>query len=254
MGSNLPVETPTLSPSRAPTLFLLLTLTAAIAAPIIGSRIYTGEVIWPLVIGGFSASCLAFLAALAWDRHQRAELEYRETDAEQRHIETAAEKEAETRRLEACYRFSAIVLELERLQESLTRTSYEQRRFKHFFPDLPVGSFSSASVALGMIISNYGLLADLATFYGQVEELRWRLRHKALASTDEATMNPLIDSLASDLALTADSLIIRVREQVDAPDIERVPMTETETDTFVVSRRQLTGIIRALDPTPGDKV
>jgi len=75
--------------------------------------------------------------------------------------------------------------QLERLKASIDRAKREQHNYKHFFPDLPTGTWAAASGPLGLIVSNYELMADLSTFYGHVEELRWRLRFKADAATDD---------------------------------------------------------------------
>jgi hypothetical protein len=223
--------------------FLMVGLVLAVVGPIITNNYYDGELIWPLVTGGFTGAVLAFLVALAWDRHQGAVQEAKQAAAEQRRQEEELRKEQERRTLEAKRRFSAIALELERLQASINRTMAEQHEYKHFFPDLPTGSWRAASGPLGMIVSNYGLMADLSTFYGHVEELQWRLRFKADPNVDESQVSPLIAGLAGQMAASIEELIGQVRRQVSKPDVESVLSDGGGT---VVSRRQMTGAIRVI--------
>jgi hypothetical protein len=230
---------------------LVLSLLAAVIAPIIAAFYYTGEIIWPLVICGYSGAALAFLTALAWDRHSRLQEEARQADADRRRTEERLAQEQQRRVIEAKRRFGALELELQRLKASIDRTKREQANYKHFFPDLPTGSWSAASGPLGVIVSDYELMADLATFYGHVEELRWRLRFKAESSTDETMVNSMIDTFVSQMADAIDTLLEQVREQVRNPLVEQVvgaPQTQRPATQAVSRRRQFTGAIRAQTP------
>jgi hypothetical protein len=223
---------------------LLLVIIVSIIAPFLTAVFYGGNATWTSMATGFSATALAFLVALAWDRRQRALAELRETEAERRREEAARVTEQERRATEARRRFSAVALELERLQSSLKRTVDEQTRYSYFFPDLPSGSWRSAGAPLGMILSNYGLMADLSTFYGQVEELQWRLRFKAQPEVDQAAVNPIIDALARQMLSDVAVLLAHVRRQISQPDVQPV---SDDSGGLVVARRQLTGAIRAVD-------
>jgi hypothetical protein len=227
-----------------PVQLLLVGLLLGVVGPIVTDFFYDGEFIWPLVVGTFTATVLAFLVALQWDRHQAVRQEVRNVAAELRQQEAELRKEQERRTLEAKRRFSAIGLELERLQASINRTMAEQHNYKHFFPDLPTGSWRAASGPLGMIVSNYGLMADLATFYGHVEELQWRLRFKADPGVDDEAVSPLISGFVGQMAISVEELIRDVRKQVARPDVESVLSDGGGT---VVSRRQMTGAIRVID-------
>ncbi|MDX6512832.1 MAG: hypothetical protein QOE36_2336, partial [Gaiellaceae bacterium] len=169
--------------STRPLQLLMVALLVAVIAPIFGAQWYTGEIMWPLVIGGYSSAALAFTTALFWDRHSRLQDEARQSEADRHRVAERLRQEQERRVVEARRRFGALELELERLKASIDRTKREQHNYKHFFPDLPTGSWTAASAPLGLIVSNYELMADLATFYGHVEELRWRLRFKAETDT-----------------------------------------------------------------------
>jgi hypothetical protein len=234
-----------------PFLVLCLSLLTAVVAPFIGVIFYPGELIWTLVIGGYSSAALAFLTALAWDRHSRLQEEARQNDAERRRNTERLQQEQERRVIEAKRRFGALELELLRLKASIDRTKREQANYKHFFPDLPTGSWQAASGPLGVIVSDYELMADLSTFYGHVEELRWRLRFKAETSTDETMVNSMIDTFVSQMADAVDTLLEQVREQVRNPLVEQIvgaPQTQRTQAQGVVRRRQFTGAIRAQTP------
>ncbi len=226
---------------------MTLSLVAAVVAPIVGAHYYTGEIMWPLVIGGYSGAALAFTTALFWDRHSRLQDEVRQNEAERRRAAERLQHEQERRVVEAKRRFGALELELERLKASIERTKREAHNYKHFFPDLPAGSWAAASGPLGVIVSDYELMADLATFYGHVEELRWRLRFKADASVDEAVVNPIIATFVAQMAEAVDVLLEQVREQIVNPQVEQI-VGAPQRPTRVARTRQFTGAIRAQTP------
>ena len=228
---------------RWPTGLLIISVVVSLVTLVLSSIWYGGAQTWPSMITNFAATSIAFLIALAWDRRQRAVAGWKEDEAERRRAEAQRLAEQEQRKIEGQRRFSAIALELERLQGSLTRTVSEQPDYKYFFPDLPDGSWQAGRGALGMIISNYGLLADLSTFYGHVGELRWRLRFKAEPGVDEAAVSSIIDVLARQMLSDVETLIDQVRKQVLRPD---VAVVADGSGGIVAGRRQLTGAIRAV--------
>src|SRR4249919_2739113 len=83
--------------STRPLQLLLLSLVAAVVLPFIGAHYYTGEIIWPLVIGGFSGAALAFTSALFWDRHSRLQDEVAQTEAERRRVAERLQQEQDRR-------------------------------------------------------------------------------------------------------------------------------------------------------------
>jgi hypothetical protein len=228
---------------------LVLSLAAAVAAPIAMIVLWPKDVHvnLPLEIAGYSGAALAFLSALAWDRHSRLQEEARQAETERRRTALRLEQEQERRTIEAKRRFGALELELLRLKSSIDRTKREQHSYKHFFPDLPTGSWLAASGPLGVIVSDYELMADLSTFYGHVEELRWRLRFKAQADVDADQVNSMIDTLVTQMADAIDVLLEQVREQVADPRVEQIAgVAAQRSPTRTVSRRrQFTGAIRA---------
>jgi hypothetical protein len=254
-GSGAAESPPTTTQRRqlgaagTPLRLLVLSLVVAIVAPFVGAIVYSGELIWPLVIGGYSSAALAFTTALFWDRHSRLQDEVRQNEAERRRVADRLQQEQERRILEAKRRFGALELELQRLEASIERTKREQANYKHFFPDLPTGSWAAASGPLGVIVSDYELMADLATFYGHVEELRWRLRFKADPATDESVVNPLIDTFVNQMADAVAVLLEQVHEQIENPQVEQIVGAPQGQRPARVSRtRQFTGAIRAQTP------
>jgi hypothetical protein len=230
---------------------LFIALAAAVVAPIYAWATELESEIWLLEIAGYSGAALAFLTALMWDRHSRMQEEARQTEAERTRTTQRLEQEQERRVIEAKRRFGALELELLRLKASVDRTKREQHGYKHFFPDLPTGSWQAAAVPLGVIVSDYELMADLSTFYGHVEELRWRLRFKAQADVDEASVNSMIDTLATQMADAVDVLLEQVREQIETPHVEQIvgaPQVQRTSKRTVSRRRQFTGAIRAQSP------
>lgn len=230
---------------RWPLGLLLVTVLVSISSLITSAIVWGASTTWPSVITNFAATAIAFLVALAWDRRQRAVADLAELAAEAKREQAARLAEQERRETEARRRFSAIGLELERLQGSLQRTVDEQHKYKYFFPDLPSGSWQAGGGPLGMIIANYSLMADLSTFYGQVGELQWRLRFKAEAGVDDAAVSPIIAGLASQMLSDIALLQAQVRRQVANPDV--MPIEGVDSGGHVVARRQLTGAIRAVD-------
>jgi hypothetical protein len=233
--------------STRPLQLLILSLGAAVVLPFIGAHYYTGEIMWPLTIAGFSGAALAFTSALFWDRHLRLQDEVKEAEAERRRAQQRLQEEQERRVIEAKRRFGALEVELTRLKASIERTKLEQHNYKHFFPDLPTGTWGSASGPLTMIVADYELMADLATFYGHVEELRWRLRFKADAAVDAEAVNPIITTFVTQMADAVDVLLEQVREQIVSPEVEQI-VGVTRRPTRVARTRQFTGAIRAQTP------
>ena len=231
-----------------PWALLLAGVGVAVSTPFVVARSYGADLTWPALATSFSSTCLAFLVALAWDRRQRSVADRKEDAAEARREEAELRAALDRRKLEATRRFAAIAIELERIESSLRRTVAEQHRYKYFFPDLPTGSWNASNEPLGRIVANYGLMADLSTFYGQVEEMRWRLRFKAAAGVDDAEVSPIVDGLARSLLADVGELRAEVAKQRERPEVESV-LVEPEPGR-PAGRRQLTETIRVLDLAP----
>src|SRR4051794_41441178 len=87
--------------STRPLQLLVLSLIVAVAAPIIGAHFYTGEIIWPLVIGGYLSAAPAFSTAPFLDRHSRLQDEARQSQAERRRGTPRPPQEQDPRGLRA---------------------------------------------------------------------------------------------------------------------------------------------------------
>jgi hypothetical protein len=133
---------------------------------------------WPGLIAGFLGTLFAFLLALAWDREQARQRLERETT------------ELETRRVtEARRRFAVVQAELRKNEKSLEaldgafqRKPGSAEEFRYRFapvnPQLLEGAWTASAPRLSELVADYELIADLATVYGRIEELRWRLRFR----------------------------------------------------------------------------
>jgi hypothetical protein len=62
------------------------------------------------------------------------------------------------------------------------------------------------------------LIADLATAYGRIEELRWRLRYRT--EHERTRIDPLILQLAVELRDEVEDLLERVEQQIAEPDVQ----------------------------------
>jgi hypothetical protein len=225
-------------------LLLILGIAVAVGTPFLSSVSYGADLTWPALATNFSSTLLAFIVALAWDRRQRGVADRKEAALEAQRAASSRQAENERRQLEARRRFAALELELERVEASLRRIAEEGHNFRYFFPDLPTGSWAASSAPLGLIVANYTLMADLSTFYGQVEEMRWRLRFKASNDADADEMSPLVSALARELLRDVSHLSASVARQVEEPEVEPVLASTT---SRLVSRRQLTETIRTID-------
>jgi hypothetical protein len=172
---------------------------------------YGAESLLPAFVTGFAGTLLAFILALRFegDRERR-----RAAVAE---VELRARRETEVRR-----RFEPIRAELEKNAKSLDElrgldtpppSGFELRN-----PQLLEGAWIANAPRLSELIADYELIADLATAYGWIEELRWRIRYRtehASARLDGMTA-PLVEELRAEVA----DLIERVKEQVAVPDVQ----------------------------------
>jgi hypothetical protein len=92
---------------RWPFGLLVVVVLIAIVTPIATAQIYSSADTWTGMATNFSATSLAFLIALAWDRRQRALAELQEAEAERRREEALRAREQERRETEAQRRSSS---------------------------------------------------------------------------------------------------------------------------------------------------
>lgn len=152
---------------------------------------------------GFGASLLAFAVALAWE-HRREQRELERELARHEHAiaaeVAAAQKKAKE---EIARRLEAVHDELEVNERGLAALLEQFSQLRSggaFVPVLPLlldGAWKANAPGLGRILEPF-LHSALVIFYGELEELRFRVRYRAEAKTEQ--LNQSIDELARSLA------------------------------------------------------
>jgi hypothetical protein len=71
---------------------------------------------------------------------------------------------------------------------------------------------------LSELIADYQLIADLATTYGRIEELRWRIRYRT--EQQRTSLDKAIRHLAGELRDEVDKLLERIRRQIEQPSVQ----------------------------------
>jgi hypothetical protein len=216
---------------RSPeTLFGLAILAAAVGGALIlwvfGNEPYLVE-----LGSGFGASLLAFVVALSWERRrEQRELE-REIEREQRELEREIEREEERAKEEIRRRLIQISNELkgneraiEALLEELAKPGSGAGS-----PFVPVpqllldGAWKANAPSLGLILEHF-LADDLRIIYGELDELRLRVRYRARAQSHE--FDSEIEELAARVkdkllgTAAARGLIERVEEASRSPSLD----------------------------------
>jgi hypothetical protein len=199
----------------------------SVVGAIVSIAVYGSGSFIPGLFGNFAASLGAFMLALAWER-----------DRERRQLDQAARELEQRRVTEVRRRFASVKVELEKNAESLaflsravTKATKESPLFQAVHPQLLEGAWSANAPHLSELVADYELIAKLATTYGRIEELRWRIRYRTDHVTtilDEMT-EPLINELREEVA----DLVERVRAQVDEPSVQ--PLGLQHTASFAAS-------------------
>lgn len=204
---------------------------------------YGGPVFWPVLIGGFGASLGAFVLALSWDhekeRRERAAAEQGRKDdweRERQYVQEQLVTEARRR--------------LEPIREELRRDAESLRALKEAFdmqaplPDLILSpelldfAWAANGPRLSQILADVDLVSKLATTYGRMEELRWRLRQR----TSYMGFNPsmahaiamMTEPLVVELATEVDDLRTRVDQQAEKPDVQELGVLVTGAASLAV--------------------
>jgi hypothetical protein len=190
---------------------LLVAAVVATAGAVVVIVVYGAGSLIPGLVGGFVASLLAFVLALSFER-----------DQELRRLKRGAEEQQDERTTEVRRRLESIRAELEKNAESLRDLkidpkSIEVPEFVFVNPQLFWGAWTANAPRLSELLADYELVADLATTYDRLEELRWRLRYRTESRSKELdkTTAPLVDELRKEV----DDLIERVRREVGKPNV-----------------------------------
>jgi hypothetical protein len=174
---------------------------------------YGGASYWPSLLATLVAVVLAF------------EFERRR---ERRALERAEESLTRRRETEARKRLLALQDELERNQISIDGIAKELQHvppgvFALIHPQLLDGTWSSSGERLGDLLAEYDLVARVSTFYGRLEELRWRVRYRTQAS--DSAVDTMTLALAVEMQPEVAELIKKVQAQERAPEVRPVGVT-----------------------------
>jgi len=204
--------------------WLLVAVAAFVVLTVVVLNRYGGISYWPGLATEFGASLAAFMLALEWEAHrERAALERTERTAN------------EARHTEARKRLLALEGELKRNKVSIDtlaaqlpeRPSGAVNDLLH--PELLDGAWTSSGERLGDLLAEYGLVGELATFYGRLEELRWRIRHRTHAR--DSYLDGMTKALAEEMQREVDSLLERVARQAADPEVRAVGLSHVNSAT-----------------------
>jgi hypothetical protein len=203
---------------------------------------YGGPSFWPGLLGNFGASLAAFVLALSWDHDMERRRATRESDSHQADRRLEAEAMEDRLVTEARRRLEPVSEELRRNKASLAMLATEfasgtpaPGRILH--PELLDGAWAANATSLTQILADYELVSKLASTYGRIEELRWRLRQRTafmatapgLAAALDGMTKPLIDELVVEVT----DILERVATQIDQPTIQQLGVISSDAATVV---------------------
>jgi hypothetical protein len=176
---------------------------------------YGGALYWPALLSQFGATLLAVVLALGIDSR-------RERRALERHERSLADE----RTSEARKRLLALLVELERNQSSIEsivrglRRNPPEGELNLLHWQLLDGTWASSGERLGDLLAEYDLVAELSTFYGRLEELRWRIRYRTQAR--DSAIDQITLDLAEEMRAEVAGLIDKVRAEEGNPVVRPV--------------------------------
>jgi hypothetical protein len=237
-----------------PSPFLTVVVVLAVVPVVVGLWWYGDRSIWPGWIGNFSATLLAFLAALYADRKWATQ-----------QARDASELEDERRVTEARRAFLAISSELIEvsfeLDAAIPRLTPGDEHEWWVLPNLPTRAWEALAPRLGVIISDVQLIADLSAYSAKVDDLRWALRYR-LEKGSETVGTTLTVSLSNWARIQAEAtrndlneLLPRVTKQASHPEVRPVGVTLSsgvhlrQHSSLTVSAK----VIRADDPPSAEE-
>lgn len=211
-----------------------LSLLACVAAGLVIASSYGVEDLLVQLVAGFAASLLAFMLALTWERDREQKQRDRDREDEERRVEREREEaerrleqdvEEQKQRLETEIRrrFTPVEKELETNHGSLEflRDSLPKSGGSSFYvlhPQILWSAWDANAPRLSHLVADYDLISKLATTYGRLEELRWRLRFRSEHNTNsiDAMTMPLVQELIEETAALRD----RVEKEIESPTIQ----------------------------------
>jgi hypothetical protein len=98
-------------------------------------------------------------------------------------------------------------------------------------PQLLEGAWTANAPRLSELVADYGLIADLATAYGRIEELRWRLRFRTehMSTLLDDMTKPLVDELRDEV----DRLLERLLLQIAQPMVQPLGLVHVKSGSLV---------------------
>jgi hypothetical protein len=234
---------------------VLVLVAAGIAASVVVVRHYGGGNYWPGLVTGMIGTLVAFVLALSWERErEERRLAQDAVELQQRRV-TEVRRRLEPVRAELRVNAGSLEVIAGALggSEPVTTASLNVSQppgvpFSFVHPQLLEGAWAASVSRLSELVADYELIADLATAYGRIEELRWRLRYRTEHRSswlDEMTV-PLVDELRAEVA----DLLDRVGRQIEQPSVQPLGLVHTATvGTAVESEVALkTKVIRGNKP------
>jgi hypothetical protein len=105
--------------------------------------------------------------------------------------------------------------------------------FSFVNPQLLEGAWIASASRLSELVADYKLIADLATAYGRIDELRWRLRYRTEHRAE--WLDTMTASLVEELQPEVDDLLERVARQIDEPSVQPLGLAHTATLSATVT-------------------
>jgi hypothetical protein len=196
---------------------LVAALVAAVASVIVVKH-FGGVTYFPGLVGGFASSLVAFVLALSWERER-----------ELKRFEGEARALNERRGTELRRRLQPVLAELEKNAVSIREVAGALSapagpgQFNVANPQLLEGAWMASASRVAELTADYQLVADLAAFYGRLEELRWRIRYRTEHQSVmlDGMTAPLVDELRKEV----EKLQADVKTQIASPDVRPVGLS-----------------------------
>lgn len=131
-----------------------------------------------------------------------------------------------------------------RLKSGYSKTPPGEGQVPIIHPELLDGAWSANAPRLTEIVADYELTSSLASTYGRIEELRWRIRQRTAtlavsAGSDVATrladaLQEITEPLLGELDTELVDLLARVRAQIESPDVQPLGLLHRDAGTVTV--------------------
>jgi hypothetical protein len=205
-----------------------LAVLLALGLPLFAWAKWGGGATWPGLIGNFTATVLAFLVALSWDRRERRLDLNRQAEDRKAEVSREQNEELNRRREEAMRRLAPLFYELRHDTQALKEIEGQQPHATAL-PPLHVAAWQTNGPALGALLADYELISELGSFYNEVDDLRWLLRRHLETWHTRARSEPMWNDIvarARRLRTEAEQLDERVTEQHERPTLDRLAVLE----------------------------